>query len=169
MQMSTFSLFLGAAYSPTLCIYPHLSSYSITLGKERSVQPIVGQYPPPFWGTTEACACRLLNAYLILFIHTHEIHTVRIYPRFNSSCHHVGNLVVGVYPKVRLINLPPLNIFSRRTPPVLSLFIFYCCRHRIMSKGEDIGCAHRTAIASGDGCRASVLGARTGSVIPPPY
>jgi hypothetical protein len=36
-----------------------------------------------------------------------------------------------------------------------------------MSKGEDIGCAHRTAIASGDGCRASVLGARTGSIIPP--
>ena len=50
---------------------------------------------------------RPLIAQLNIFIHTHKIHTVGVYPRLNRTCDIACTLIIGVYPNVWLINLPP--------------------------------------------------------------
>lgn len=50
---------------------------------------------------------RPLIAQLNIFIHTHKIHAVGVYPRLNRTCDIACTLIIGVYPKVWLINLPP--------------------------------------------------------------
>ena len=84
---------------------------------------------------------RPLIAQLNIFIHTHKIHTVGVYPRLNRTCDIACTLIIGVYPNVWLINLPPRIIVSRRTPPVAFLLIFTYLYHstpRIVPSVEHI-------------------------------
>lgn len=93
---------------------PPLPSYVCTScrasGKLSSTLPCLGY-------------CDFCLVHKFSFYYTHKIHTVGVNSRLDGTCYLVGNLIVGVYPEVRPCDLPPLIIFSRRTPPVFSLLI----------------------------------------------
>lgn len=96
---------------------------------------------------------------LVSFWHCYKVHTITVNSRLDCPCNVVHTLVICVYPKIWLADLPPRNIFSRRTPPVFSLLIMSYLQHshpRKMGSRHHIGKA-RIFVGRRDCRSASVL------------